>query len=252
MTKQLIAAVSIIGLLTATASCRSTAPAVKTPQPTATASAAPALPDSIRWVRDSAEYQAVVLQTYRAATTSVEIAARSRQAGVVGGRARRRRDGHQQPAVPDRTGPGRADVHARKLAGVGRATRGHAPARSRRFPLARARPRRPHRHRHEPAGVRVPGHRGRLQDAPPGVRRDAVPSRHRTVRQEPALRGSRGRHHEGRRPAARTWWRLSATTSWTSRISARRQQRRTRQRSRRSASDTFWCPTPCTAAGNRR
>jgi 5'-nucleotidase (lipoprotein e(P4) family) len=79
MTKQLIAAVSIIGLLATTASCRSTAPAVKTPQPAASPAAAPVLPDSIRWVRDSAEYQAVVLQTYRAATTSVELAARGRQ-----------------------------------------------------------------------------------------------------------------------------------------------------------------------------
>lgn len=82
MTKQLIATASIIGILTATASCRPTPAVIKTPQPTATASAAAVLPDSIRWVRDSAEYQAVVLQTYRAATTNVEIAARSRPAGT--------------------------------------------------------------------------------------------------------------------------------------------------------------------------
>ena len=80
MTKQLIAAVSIIGILASTASCRSTPPAINTPQPAA-AAPAPALPDGIRWVRDSVEYQAAVLQTYRAATTNVELAARGRQPG---------------------------------------------------------------------------------------------------------------------------------------------------------------------------
>jgi 5'-nucleotidase (lipoprotein e(P4) family) len=79
MTKHVIAAIGIVGILATTPSCRSTAaPPVRTPQPSAVASA---LPDSIRWVRDGAEYQAAVLQTYRAATTSAEIAARSRQTG---------------------------------------------------------------------------------------------------------------------------------------------------------------------------
>lgn len=80
MTKQLIAAAGLIGILATTASCRSTPAVVRTPQPTATA-ATPALPDGIRWVRDSAEYQAAVLQTYRAAATSVELAARGRKSG---------------------------------------------------------------------------------------------------------------------------------------------------------------------------
>jgi 5'-nucleotidase (lipoprotein e(P4) family) len=80
MTKHLIAAASIIGILATTASCRSTPPAVNTPQPAA-AAPAPVLPDGIRWIRDSVEYQAAVLQTYRTATTSVELAARGRQAG---------------------------------------------------------------------------------------------------------------------------------------------------------------------------
>ncbi len=79
MIKHVIAAIGIVAILATTASCRSTAaPPVQTPQP---AAAAPALPDSVRWVRDGAEYQAAVLQTYRAATTSAEIAARSRKAG---------------------------------------------------------------------------------------------------------------------------------------------------------------------------
>ncbi len=82
MTKQLIAAIGIIGLLATTAGCRATAPTVHTPQPATSPASTPTLPDSIRWVRDSAEYQAVVLQTYRAATTGVEIAARSRQPGL--------------------------------------------------------------------------------------------------------------------------------------------------------------------------
>jgi 5'-nucleotidase (lipoprotein e(P4) family) len=38
-------------------------------------------PDSIRWVRDSAEYRAVVLQIYRAVNDHVEHAARTRAAG---------------------------------------------------------------------------------------------------------------------------------------------------------------------------
>ena len=80
MTKQLISAVSIIGILATTASCRSTPPVVNTPQPAA-ATPAPVLPDGIRWIRDSAEYQAAVLQTYRTATTNVELAARGRQPG---------------------------------------------------------------------------------------------------------------------------------------------------------------------------
>ena len=175
MTKQLIAAVSIIGLLATTASCRSTAPALKTPQPAAAPVATPALPDSIRWVRDSAEYQAVVLQIYRAATTSVELAARGRQpaswAVVL--------DADETVINNVQYQIERAlawtEVHAGELALMGRAPRSHSHPWSRAFPLAHSRPRRPHRHRHEPHGVRVPGHRGGLQDAPPGIRRDPLP-----------------------------------------------------------------------------
>lgn len=48
----------------------------------APSSAAPSTPDAIRWVRDSAEYQAAVIQTYRLATARVEQAAPKRQAGT--------------------------------------------------------------------------------------------------------------------------------------------------------------------------
>jgi 5'-nucleotidase (lipoprotein e(P4) family) len=78
-------------LLLAGAGCRSAAPrppATAAPAPPgagATASPAPgpeADPDTIRWVRDAAEYQAAVLQAYRAATARVEEAAASRAPGT--------------------------------------------------------------------------------------------------------------------------------------------------------------------------
>lgn len=67
--------------------CRSAsplpAPGPPQPPPAAIAPRASAqAPDSIRWVRDSAEYRAAVLQTYRLATMQVEAEARSRQAGA--------------------------------------------------------------------------------------------------------------------------------------------------------------------------
>ena len=74
MTKNVIAALAVAAILTGTA-CRSTTPTAHTPQPAPTATAAKALPDSLRWVRDSAEYRAVVLQTYRAASASIATAA---------------------------------------------------------------------------------------------------------------------------------------------------------------------------------
>ncbi|MGC4085849.1 MAG: HAD family acid phosphatase [Vicinamibacterales bacterium] len=63
-----------------------TAPAPATPQPPKP-TAAPAtstLPDSIRWVRGSAEFVAAYEQTYRLATTRVEAEARTRTAGAWG------------------------------------------------------------------------------------------------------------------------------------------------------------------------
>lgn len=79
MTKRLVAAIGILGLLGISAGCRSTAAPVRTPQAAAVPSEV--LPDSIRWVRDSAEYRAAALQTYRTASTNVATAATGRQPG---------------------------------------------------------------------------------------------------------------------------------------------------------------------------
>lgn len=58
---------------------QSVAPAVAVPPPAATPAA---LPDSIKWVQQSAEYMALTVQTYRIATAHVESAVRSRAAGT--------------------------------------------------------------------------------------------------------------------------------------------------------------------------
>ncbi len=74
-------------LLAVLAGCRSTAPLPAPvppqppPAPVATAKPAATDPDSIRWVRDAAEYRAAVVQAYRMATTHVEAESRSRTAG---------------------------------------------------------------------------------------------------------------------------------------------------------------------------
>jgi len=70
---------SVVLLLLLGAACRSAAPL---PAPAA-APAPPAatMPDSIRWVRDAAEYRAATLQAYRLATSAVEAAAAGRAAG---------------------------------------------------------------------------------------------------------------------------------------------------------------------------
>jgi len=67
--------------------CRSAAPVAPTPAPAppaAAAALAPAAttPDSIKWVRDSAEYRATVVQAYRMATAHVESEASTRQKGT--------------------------------------------------------------------------------------------------------------------------------------------------------------------------
>jgi 5'-nucleotidase (lipoprotein e(P4) family) len=69
----------IVGLTSlATSGCRTATP----PTPATAPSAVKAvLPDSIRWVRDAAEYRAAVLQTYRAATTAVVAGSAGRAAG---------------------------------------------------------------------------------------------------------------------------------------------------------------------------
>ncbi len=56
------------------------APVTPTPAVTPTPTAA-AVPEAIRWVRQSAEYRAVLLQTYRLATAHVERTAAGRAAG---------------------------------------------------------------------------------------------------------------------------------------------------------------------------
>lgn len=72
----------IFMLAVATVSCRTAAPPpalpAAAPAPPTTARAEP---DSIRWVRDAAEYRAAVLQTYRLVTAQVEREAAGRAAG---------------------------------------------------------------------------------------------------------------------------------------------------------------------------
>jgi 5'-nucleotidase (lipoprotein e(P4) family) len=67
----------IVSALTLIVACAPKSNAVATaPQPPAGTT-----PDSIRWVRDAAEYQAAVIQAYRLATARVEQAAPSRPQG---------------------------------------------------------------------------------------------------------------------------------------------------------------------------
>ena len=68
----------LIGLA---AGCRTAAPATPAVSPSSPAITPAAEPDSIRWVRDSAEYRAAVVQTYRLATIHVEREASGRAAG---------------------------------------------------------------------------------------------------------------------------------------------------------------------------
>ncbi len=81
--KRLALAVTLLASITA---CRSTARVAVAPAtpPPATTAAAPAplpVPDSIRWVRTSAEYVAALEQVYRLATARVEAEARTRATG---------------------------------------------------------------------------------------------------------------------------------------------------------------------------
>src|SRR5687768_16773798 len=52
--------------------------AAPAPAPAAASAAARALPNDLKWVRDAAEYHALVLQAYRAATTRIEQQVKSR------------------------------------------------------------------------------------------------------------------------------------------------------------------------------
>jgi 5'-nucleotidase (lipoprotein e(P4) family) len=68
--------------LAATVACRSSgAPIAPATPPAAPAAPAATDPDSIRWVRDAAEYRAALLQTYWQATARVEMEASTRPAG---------------------------------------------------------------------------------------------------------------------------------------------------------------------------
>jgi 5'-nucleotidase (lipoprotein e(P4) family) len=89
MLRRVLAAAAIAALT----ACRSAAPPLAGPAPSApqppaiaaprepAAAAAAADPDSIRWVRDAAEYRAAVAQTYRVATALIEREAARRSAG---------------------------------------------------------------------------------------------------------------------------------------------------------------------------
>jgi 5'-nucleotidase (lipoprotein e(P4) family) len=80
---------SFLLVLVFAAACRTAAPPRSGPAPVPPPAAQPvpaprpaaADPDSIRWVRDAAEYRAAVVQTYRMATAHVERAAAGRPAG---------------------------------------------------------------------------------------------------------------------------------------------------------------------------
>lgn len=72
---RVVVLVALVGI-----GCRSAAPIAPAPSPAP--AAAPVTPDSIRWVRDAAEYPASVAQVYRTAAAQVESAARGRSAGT--------------------------------------------------------------------------------------------------------------------------------------------------------------------------
>ena len=65
-----------LSLLTACAVAPSPVP---TAPPATTSAPAPRMSNAVHWVRDSAEYRAILHQTYRAATARVEELARGRQ-----------------------------------------------------------------------------------------------------------------------------------------------------------------------------
>lgn len=76
---------SVLMVVVILSGCRSAAPRTTIPTRPAPAAAAGGgavtLPDSIRWVRSSAEYVAACLETFRAVTARVEAEARQRPAG---------------------------------------------------------------------------------------------------------------------------------------------------------------------------
>src|SRR5687767_8932814 len=85
MNRRALGAVLMLSVL---AGCRSSSPLPApvppqpAPAPAAAATPSAADPDSIRWVRDAAEYRAAVVQVYRVATMHVEAEARTHAAGT--------------------------------------------------------------------------------------------------------------------------------------------------------------------------
>ncbi len=73
----------IVLLAVSVTACAARTPPATAPAPPALAAGtpAPAIPDSIRWVQQSAEFQAALRQVYRLATAHVERAAAARAAG---------------------------------------------------------------------------------------------------------------------------------------------------------------------------
>jgi 5'-nucleotidase (lipoprotein e(P4) family) len=74
-------AAAVLAVAVSGVACRTAAPQPPATAPATTAKTEP-LPDSLRWVRDAAEYRAAVLQTYRAATAAVTTASAGRAAGT--------------------------------------------------------------------------------------------------------------------------------------------------------------------------
>lgn len=73
-----------VALLSVACGSARTAPPVTAPAAPPAAAASPTAPDpeAIRWVRDAAEYRAIVMQVYRQATQRVEAQAKTRKAGT--------------------------------------------------------------------------------------------------------------------------------------------------------------------------
>ena len=119
-------------------------------------------------MRDSAEYRAAALQTYRAASTSVAAAAGGHKPGswavvldadetvISNLQYQIERAQARLPYTPESWRAWVARREATPLPGAAA------------FLGARPRSRRTHRDRHQPAGIGVPRYRGRLQDASPG------------------------------------------------------------------------------------
>ena len=204
--RNVIAALGVAVLLTGTA-CRSATPAARAPQ--ASTPAQPQ-PHPRRPCRTACGGFATARSTAPRCSRPIvlrvhHLGRRERpQAGLVGGRPRRGRNGHQQPAVSNRTRARRGLPYSSDSWRAWVARREATPLPGAAAFLARV---------HDLGGriaivtnrlgIGVPGYGSGFQGAPTGVRRDAVPARRELRRQEPALRGRGRRDDESRRTAAR-------------------------------------------------